>query len=219
MQAAGTNFQDIKEMDLLDDDSDKDRLKDGEEDANHNGWLDFNETDPTVADTDGDGIEDGLEKTLDRDNDGIADFEIHQLKNGEKCSPPGDAHDLDCDGIANGRDDDSDDDGCLDSEEGKNDKNENDIPDVWETAAKSCAVVTSGSSGSSGPVGGFSGNTGPAPSEDEGPLPPAEALPSRGGGACQLLKNQGGHSNLALGISIASLLVILGFLRMSSRSR
>ncbi len=187
LQPAKTNFRDIKQLDPLDDDSDKDGLKDGEEDANHNGWLDFNETDPTVADTDGDGVEDGLEKMLDRDGDGFVDFELQHLKNGEKCSPPTDKTDVDCDGVINGRDEDSDEDGCLDSEEGTKDINENGILDIWEAAAKSCAVPPRSSGGSSGGNGGGTSSTN---TSDKEPLlqTATESPPSRGGGACQLVK-------------------------------
>jgi len=47
--------------DPLDADSDDDGTPDGEEDANHNGVVDEDETDPCNADTDGDGIQDGTE--------------------------------------------------------------------------------------------------------------------------------------------------------------
>ena len=42
-------------------DSDDDGILDGNEDANHNGVVDRNETDPCDGDTDGDGIQDGTE--------------------------------------------------------------------------------------------------------------------------------------------------------------
>ena len=42
-----------------DPDTDNDGLLDGEEDADHNGNVDFNETDPLLWDTDGDGMSDG----------------------------------------------------------------------------------------------------------------------------------------------------------------
>jgi uncharacterized protein (TIGR03382 family) len=50
--------------DPLDDDTDDDGLMDGTEDANHNGTVDPNETNPRVFDTDGDGLSDGLEDGL-----------------------------------------------------------------------------------------------------------------------------------------------------------
>ncbi|MBW2256466.1 MAG: OmpA family protein [Deltaproteobacteria bacterium] len=45
----------------LDDDSDNDGLSDGEEDEDHDGEQDADETDPLDADTDGDGLTDGQE--------------------------------------------------------------------------------------------------------------------------------------------------------------
>ncbi|MBW2069744.1 MAG: RHS repeat protein [Deltaproteobacteria bacterium] len=50
--------------DPADDDTDDDGLLDGNEDANHNGLLDADETDPCLTDTDGDGIQDGTERGL-----------------------------------------------------------------------------------------------------------------------------------------------------------
>jgi|GEM_PF-1801206 len=47
--------------DPLDADTDDDGILDGVEDANHNGVLDPGETDPCNTDTDGDGIQDGTE--------------------------------------------------------------------------------------------------------------------------------------------------------------
>ena len=48
-------------LDANDADTDDDCIPDGVEDANHNGVLDPNETDPCNRDTDGDGIQDGTE--------------------------------------------------------------------------------------------------------------------------------------------------------------
>ncbi|MBM7114307.1 tandem-95 repeat protein [Archangium primigenium] len=48
----------------LDGDSDDDGLLDGTEDANHDGIVDADETNPNVFDTDGDGLGDGLESGL-----------------------------------------------------------------------------------------------------------------------------------------------------------
>src|SRR5205807_1914916 len=47
-----------------DDDTDDDGLKDGWEDANHNGRVDAGELDPRSADSDQDGLPDGLELGL-----------------------------------------------------------------------------------------------------------------------------------------------------------
>ncbi|QSQ27964.1 OmpA family protein [Pyxidicoccus parkwayensis] len=63
-------------------DTDGDGLKDGEEDADHNGRVDATETDPNKADTDGDGLGDGVEVkganptnplNPDSDEDGLKD--------------------------------------------------------------------------------------------------------------------------------------------------
>jgi hypothetical protein len=68
-------------------DSDNDGLKDGEEDANHNGITDGGETNPCSADTDRDGLPDGWERqyqlnpldprdsTEDSDRDGLTNTE------------------------------------------------------------------------------------------------------------------------------------------------
>jgi hypothetical protein len=50
--------------DPYDVDTDDDGLTDGEEDANHNGVVDPDETDPYDADSDGDGIQDGTENGI-----------------------------------------------------------------------------------------------------------------------------------------------------------
>ena len=52
------------------DDTDNDGLADGEEDANHNGQVDYlqDETDPRRWDTDGDGVSDGVEEGLSTPN-------------------------------------------------------------------------------------------------------------------------------------------------------
>lgn len=63
-------------------DTDGDGLKDGEEDANHNGRVDANETNPLDSDSDDDGLKDGIEVKggnptnpldPDSDNDGLLD--------------------------------------------------------------------------------------------------------------------------------------------------
>lgn len=56
----------VEKTDPLDDDADDDGLLDGNEDANHNGVKDLNETDAKNIDTDGDGLTDGLERGLAR---------------------------------------------------------------------------------------------------------------------------------------------------------
>ncbi|NPA75088.1 MAG: hypothetical protein GXO25_03275, partial [Euryarchaeota archaeon] len=55
---------------VLDADSDGDGISDGLEDMNHNGIVDMNETSPYMVDTDGDGIPDGVE---DRNMNGYLD--------------------------------------------------------------------------------------------------------------------------------------------------
>lgn len=188
LQAVGSNYFRLRLLDPREEDSDGDRLLDGEEDANFNGWVDFNETDPTTTDTDDDGLSDGLEKTLDKNKDGRKDFDLVDLSNGEDCSPPTDKTDLDCDGFVNGVDEDSDNDGCLDAEEGKADRNDNSILDVWETNVKGCGVAT-GSGGGGGSGGGPAPSLGSGVEEDVAQkdiVLPSEVLPAKGGGACQL---------------------------------
>ncbi|MBI5300359.1 MAG: right-handed parallel beta-helix repeat-containing protein [Deltaproteobacteria bacterium] len=187
LQKAGTNFHDIHLLNPLEADSDHDGIPDGGEDANHNGWLDFNETDPTNPDTDSDGLNDGLEKNLVNDSFGLGGVDISHLSNGERCSPPTDKLDVDCDGVINARDEDSDTDGCLDSEEGIKDTNSDGIPDVWQADVKTCGQPSKVSSSSpSAPLGG--GSNKPTPSEvaPQKSNAGAEALSAKGGGFCQL---------------------------------
>jgi subtilisin family serine protease len=54
-------LEDLYCTDPNDADTDDDGILDGVEDANHNGLVDTNETDPCNIDTDGDGIQDGTE--------------------------------------------------------------------------------------------------------------------------------------------------------------
>ena len=87
----------------LDDDTDDDKLLDGQEDTDLDGKQDANETDPALFDTDGDGMDDGWEslywnpavcggapggplnpldasdKLLDNDGDGLTNFKEYQL--------------------------------------------------------------------------------------------------------------------------------------------
>ncbi len=105
-------------------DTDAGGVKDGSEDVNLNGRVDAGETDPTTghgaddanaanADTDGDGLTNGLEATLgsdpndkDSDNDGVLD--------GLEPNPSDDG---DGDGLVDVLDSDSDDDGLFDGTE------------------------------------------------------------------------------------------------------
>jgi hypothetical protein len=189
LQSAGTNFAAIGALNPLKTDSDNDGLADGEEDLNGNGWLDLGETDPTTADTDKDGIDDYVERTLDMDGNGVIDFDIGVLKNGKKCSPPKDASDVDCDGIINALDEDSDDDGCPDKDEPLSlDKNKDGIPDVFEQEQASCG--TSGGSGGSSTSGGASGSGASAEPGTETPPEPVQG-PFKygdGGSSCSLVR-------------------------------
>jgi hypothetical protein len=92
-------------------DSDNDHLRDGDEDKNHNGRFDPEETNPLHPDTDGDGLLDGFEvfaKTnpidLDSDDDGLADGAEDVNANGQceaaETSPL--QADSDNDGISDG---------------------------------------------------------------------------------------------------------------------
>ncbi len=116
-------------------DTDQDGLGDGLEDADRDGEVDSDETDPCLWDTDGDGIGDGLE---DANRNGLVDpGETDPLKK-----------DTDGDGLSDGQEDgnrngirdpgetdpgdwDSDDDGCSDQDEqtaGSNPLSEESIP-------------------------------------------------------------------------------------------
>ncbi len=139
LQAAGTNYHNPYEMDPLNPDSDGDGLLDGEEDSNGNGWIEPDETDPSIVDTDRDGLEDGVEARGDFDGDGIPDFDYTLVQGEGDCMPPDEMADLDCDGVPNARDDDSDNDGCPDAQEGGwLDINANGIPDVSDNESMIC---------------------------------------------------------------------------------
>ncbi len=190
LQTAGTNFTSIGQLSPIKKDSDGDGINDGDEDANHNGWLDPDETDPTIEDTDKDGISDGIEAALDIDGDGYPDVDILMLENGKKCTPPESATDLDCDGVPNTRDDDSDNDGCYDREEGIHaDENRDGIPDVWQQDVAKCMDASAGGGVPAAPVA-------PVPSAGGlGMMNPSKAIPvSEGGGACSLTPTGAGSS-------------------------
>jgi uncharacterized repeat protein (TIGR01451 family)/MYXO-CTERM domain-containing protein len=105
-------------------DTDRGGVKDGNEDANHDGKLDAGETDPTLGhgaddtnvvnlDTDGDGISDNAElaigtnpNDIDSDDDGVSD--------GNEANY---ADDTDGDGLINALDPDADNDGLFDGTE------------------------------------------------------------------------------------------------------
>ena len=154
LQPAGSNYKISGVMDPNNPDSDGDGLDDGEEDANGNGWVDPKETDPSLKDTDGDGISDGVEITGDFDGDGIVDFDFTQVHGEGDCLIPKSITDIDCDGISNARDDDSDGDGCPDSKEGAwVDANANGIPDIYDPQTNSCPSSASSGGGSFGALG------------------------------------------------------------------
>lgn len=153
-EAVGTNFKKPHFMDPQNPDSDGDGLKDGEEDKNNNGWIDPDDTDPSISDTDDDDISDYVEVIGDFDGDGFPDFDFSIMSNGPRCNPPASMSDLDCDGIPSARDDDSDNDGCPDKSEGEwVDSNSNGIPDLFDSQAKSCPDQPSPGSSSTKPQG------------------------------------------------------------------
>ncbi len=99
--------------DPLDADTDGDGITDGVEDADHSGTTDAGETDPLVADTDGDGIDDGTE---DANANGTVD--IGESDPLDPCDPDPNAitcptGDADGDGVTNA-DEDLNGDGVVD---------------------------------------------------------------------------------------------------------
>ena len=98
-------------------DSDEDGITDGDEDANHNGQVDDDETDPCDIDTDGDGLQDGTEigLTLDDigpDTDaGVFQPDLDPFSTTDPLNP-----DTDGDGIPDGVED-ANHDGRLDADE------------------------------------------------------------------------------------------------------
>lgn len=199
LQAAGTNFHNPYAMDPLNPDSDADGLEDGEEDLNGNGWCDPEETDPTTVDTDRDGIEDGVEMLGDFDGDGIPDFDYRLVQGEGDCTPPEDISDLDCDGIPNGRDDDSDNDGCPDAQEGGwLDANGNGIPDVFDNESKTCPEPASDV--------GVGGGGQPGDTDDDSGLSSTSSMYVTDAGACRLKGEDGGD---AFPRSVAGFLLFL----------
>lgn len=180
LQAAGTNMRLPTALDPKNPDSDGDGLDDGIEDANHNGWVDASETDPSIPDTDGDGVSDGVETTGDFNGDGLPDFDMRLINNGSDCMPPASIVDLDCDGIPNARDEDSDNDGSPDTVEGGwIDVNNNGIPDMYDSGAVGA---------SPGGGGGGMPSVGAAeePEQENPHQVPEWALDIGRGGACSL---------------------------------
>lgn len=201
LQAAGTNMRLPTALDPLNPDSDGDGLEDGVEDINHNGWVDGSESDPSVQDTDGDGVFDGVEVTGDFDGDGLPDFDMRLAANGKGCSPPSSMADLDCDGIPNARDEDSDNDGTPDAVEGGwIDNDGNGIPDMYDAGA--VGVVGSGGSIPSVAVA----TNGDDEDYDEARIPDW-ALDVSGGGACSL--HYFGERSVPLTVIIVFLMPII----------
>lgn len=192
LQAAGTNYHNPYAMDPLNPDSDADGLTDGEEDMNGNGWVDPDETDPSIMDTDRDGLEDGVEALGDFDGDGIPDFDYTLVQGEGDCMPPDGMSDLDCDGVPNARDDDSDNDGCPDAQEGGwLDQNANGIPDVFDNEAKICPE----------PVTDIGGG-GVAPGDAGTQTGLGDDFPTHfsDGAACSLLPSSSGPAGPAIGL-------------------
>lgn len=197
LQTAGTNFAAIDLLSPIKSDSDGDGVSDGEEDVNLNGWLDLNETDPTVTDTDDDAISDYTESSLDIDGDGIQDIDISMIDNGKKCAPPQNINDLDCDGIINARDMDSDDDGCTDNSEGLNtDKDSSGIPDVYESSQANCGSTGGGGVTPAPVTTPPPSQTTPAPIGSHNKLAKGIAAISHGGGACSLVAGINGSNRM-----------------------
>jgi clumping factor A len=119
-------------------DTDGGGVSDGSEDANLNGVIDGDETDPTaghgddddgVDDSDGDGLGDDLEDFLGTDpND--ADSDDDGARDGEEPNP---SDDHDGDGALNALDPDSDDDGLFDGTELGNDCEDADTDATQDT--------------------------------------------------------------------------------------
>lgn len=195
LQPAGSNFHNPYAMAPLNPDSDADGLLDGEEDLNGNGWLDPDETDPSVVDTDRDGLEDGVETLGDFDGDGLPDFDFRMVQGEGDCRPPASISDVDCDGVPNARDDDSDNDGCPDEQEGSwLDTNANGVPDVFDNEAKSCPEPAANTGGAS---------SGSPAESDNGGLPSSSfPLHSTDGAACtiQMLERDERSADALIGI-------------------
>jgi hypothetical protein len=121
-------FETILGTDPNDADTDDDGILDGDEDADHDGFVDSNETNPTMVDTDGDGIQDGTELgyTLDHaDQDTNTEIFQPDLDPSTTTNPL--KADTDGDGMSDGEED-INHNGRVD--EGESDPNEEEFP--WE---------------------------------------------------------------------------------------
>lgn len=216
LQPAGTNFKKPTILDPQNPDSDGDGLLDGEEDANGNGWLDPEESDPTIEDTDGDGLADGTEAQGDFDGDGVPDYDYRLIKAGQKCTPPEGIADVDCDGVPNARDGDSDNDGCTDALEGGwVDANTNSVPDVYDNQAKSCPESVASGGGSSPSVSTEDG--GDERNDDSSVF----AVDPEDGGACGLVQGRSAQGvSLVRGIpGLVLLILAFGLIAFSKLRR
>ena len=216
LQPAGTNFKKPTILDPLNPDADGDGLADGEEDGNGNGWLDANETDPTIEDTDGDGLADGLEAQGDFDGDGLPDYDFRLIKGGQKCSPPESIADVDCDGVPNARDGDSDNDGCTDALEGGwVDADANGIPDVFDNQTKVCPDEVASGGGGTPAVSADDGDDGASDGSSMFAIDPDD------GGACGLVQPGDGEGvSPARGIpGLLLLLLAFGLIALSKPRR
>ena len=199
LQNSGSNFKNIDILNPLSKDSDGDGIPDGKEDANRNGWVDEKETDPTTPDTDGDGIDDYIETTLDLDKDGRPDVSLSAIKAGA-CVTELSLADVDCDGIPNARDLDSDGDGVLDKDESiSNDADGDGVPDVYDADSK----------GGSGLASSTSSQTPQTTSSKKTPEKTSAVSATgamsmmglqqdfaKGGGACAIMRDTGKASDL-----------------------
>lgn len=217
LMADGTNYRRPHVLDPLNPDSDGDGICDGPadetvtacsrigEDKNANGWVDPDESDPSIVNTDGDGLDDGVEDIGDFDGDLIPDYDFTLIAAGQNCSPPQSISDVDCDGIPNSRDEDSDNDDCIDGLEGGwLDANGNGIPDVYDNRAKLCPEVSGESAGGNSQTGSASESE-----EETSGGSPVYAGDTSDGGACVLIPDrQPPISEIAL--SLIFILLIFG---------
>lgn len=219
LYTAGSNFKKPFLMDPLNPDSDGDGLLDGEEDKNNNGWVDSDDTDPTLEDTDNDDLSDYLETIGDFNGDSVPDFNYRLIRSGQGCSPPVSIADVDCDDLPNAIDDDSDNDGCPDRDEGRwLDSNNNGIPDVYDSQAKLCKET--------GMYGGGGGSTA-SPSESAGEgssatsaLKPLRFVDGADGAACSLVAHKlSGATTVGSVLMLVLASCILGIRQLSLRKK
>ncbi|MBT3181852.1 MAG: hypothetical protein HN337_05000 [Deltaproteobacteria bacterium] len=212
LQPSGTNFKKPNEMNPLNPDSDGDGLEDGLEDLNANGWVDHNESDPSIVDTDSDGLSDGVETLGDFDGDGIPDFDYRMVIGEGECSSPEMLTDIDCDGVSNARDGDSDGDSCPDLMEGGwLDANTNGIPDVYDPKTKVCPDdVAAG--------GGGGGSPAQSPEEKTSAGGSGHFAGAADGGACSFIANDvRSKSNLSIYLYIVFMFIMPCILFYGSR--